>query len=86
MLPDASQRTRTRDAGLVFHGLRKLAVVTLLEAGSDAEAAAITGQSRQMIEHCANEVSQPKLASSAINKWEQAANEGLQNRLQNSGE
>ena len=33
-----------RDAGLVFHGLRKSAVVFLLEAGcSDAEVAAITG-------------------------------------------
>jgi hypothetical protein len=34
-------------AGVVFHGLRKSAVVTLLEAGcTDAEVAAITGQTR----------------------------------------
>ena len=40
-----------RENGLVFHGLRKASVVTLLEAGcSDAEVAAITGQSRQMVE------------------------------------
>ena len=52
-----------------FHGLRKSAVVTLLEAGcSDAEVAAITGQSRQMIEHYAKQVTQ-KLAASAILKW-----------------
>src|SRR5262249_9186648 len=36
-----------RSNGRVFHGLRKLAVVFLLEAGStDAEVSAITGQSR----------------------------------------
>jgi hypothetical protein len=37
---------------LVFHGLRKSAVVFLLETGcTDAETAAITGQSRDMVEH-----------------------------------
>jgi integrase len=56
---------------LVFHGLRKSAVVFLLEAGcTDAEVAAITGQSRQMVEHYAREVNQKKLAMSAIDKWE----------------
>jgi integrase len=35
-------------AGLVFHGLRKSAAVKLAEAGcTDAEIAAITGQTRQ---------------------------------------
>ena len=69
-----------RDAGLVFHGLRKSAVVTLLEAGcSDAEVAAITGQSRQMIEHYAKQANQKKLAASAILKWERSGNGGLQN-------
>jgi hypothetical protein len=53
--------------GLVFHGLRKSAVVTLLEAGcTDAEVAAITCQSREMIEHYARAVNQRKLAASAI--------------------
>lgn len=57
--------------GLVFHGLRKSAVVTLLEAGcTDAEVAAITGQSREMIEHYAKAVNQGKLAAAAILKWE----------------
>ena len=59
--------------GLVFHGLRKSAVVMLLEAGcTDAEVAAITGQSREMVEHYAKEVNQRKLAASAILKWENA--------------
>jgi integrase len=57
--------------GLVFHGLRKSAVVTLLEAGcTDAEVSAITGQSRQMVEHYGRQVNQRKLAASAILKWE----------------
>lgn len=44
-----------RSRRLVFHGLRKSAVVFLLEAGcADAEVAAITGQSREMVEHYAN--------------------------------
>lgn len=74
-----------REAGLVFHGLRKSSVVFLLEAGAtDAEVSAITGQSRQMVEHYGRQVSQSKLAASAIVKWERAGNEGLQNGLQNA--
>jgi len=58
---------------LVFHGLRKSAVVFLLEAGcTDAEVAAITGQSREMVEHYAQMVNQRKLARAAILKWENA--------------
>lgn len=57
--------------GLVFHGLRKSAVVFLLEAGcTDAEVSAITGQSRQMVEHYAKQVNQDKLAAAAVLKWE----------------
>lgn len=60
-----------REHGLVFHGLRKSAVVTLLECGcTDAEVAAITGQSRQMVEHYARKVNQEHLARSAILRWE----------------
>jgi integrase len=60
-----------REAGLVFHGLRKSAVVFLLEAGcTDAEVSAITGQSRQMVEHYARQVNQKKLAAAAVLKWE----------------
>lgn len=64
------------DRRLVFHGLRKSAVVFLLEAGcTDAEVAAITGQSRDMVEHYAAQVSQRRLAASAILKWELADTE-----------
>ena len=60
-----------RKKQLVFHGLRKSAVVFLLEAGcTDAEVSAITGQSRQMVEHYAKQVNQRKLAATAISKWE----------------
>ncbi|MBJ7532796.1 tyrosine-type recombinase/integrase [Rhodomicrobium vannielii ATCC 17100] len=60
-----------REAGLVFHGLRKSAVVFLLEAGcTDAEVSAITGQSRQMVEYYARQVNQKKLAANAVLKWE----------------
>lgn len=65
---------------LVFHGLRKSAVVFLLEAGcSDAETAAITGQSRDMVEHYAKQVNQKKLAAAAILKWEAADAARIQN-------
>jgi integrase len=58
---------------LVFHGLRKSAVVMLLEAGcTDAEVSAITGQSRKMVEHYAAQVNRKKLAARAILKWENA--------------
>lgn len=57
----------------MFHGLRKSAVVTLLEAGcTAAEVAAITGQSMQMVEHYARQVNQKKLAAAAILEWENA--------------
>jgi hypothetical protein len=62
-----------RQRRLVFHGLRKSAVVMLLEAGcTDAEVAAITGQSREMIAHYSLMVNQRKLARAAILKWEGA--------------
>ena len=64
-----------KEARLVFHGLRKSAVVTLLEVGcTTAEVQAITGQSMQMIEHYAKQVNQKALAASAILKWERGKN------------
>lgn len=60
-----------REAGLVFHGLRKSAAVKLAEAGcTDAEIAAITGQTRQMVEHYTKGVDQKRLAVAAMRKWE----------------
>lgn len=62
-----------RERGLVFHGLRKSAVVTLLEAGcTEAEVSAITGQSLAMVAHYARQVNQRHLAAAAILKWENA--------------
>ncbi len=46
---------------------------SLLEAGcTDAEVAAITGQSREMVAHYSIMVNQRKLACAAILKWERA--------------
>lgn len=60
-----------KKAGLVFHGLRKSAVVMMLEAGcTDAEVAAVTGQSRKMVEHYSRQVNRGKLGAAAILKWE----------------
>ncbi len=68
--------SKAAQLGLVFHGLRKSAVVTLLEAGcTDAEVAAITGQSRNMVEHYAKMVNQERLARSAILRWENIQND-----------
>lgn len=68
-----------RDQRCVFHGLRKSAVVTLLEAGAtDAEVAAVTGQSREMVAHYSRQVNQRKLAAAAILKWEAADDEAGQ--------
>jgi hypothetical protein len=62
-----------RERRLVFQGLRKSAVVFLLEAGcTEAETAAITGQSRDMVEHYAKQVNQKRFAAAAILKWEAA--------------
>ena len=69
----------------VFHGLRKSAVVMLLEAGcTDAEVAAITGQSREMVAHYARQVNQKKLAAAAILKWENAARRETRRRERQS--
>ena len=58
---------------VVPHGLRKNAVIALLEAGcSVAETASISGQSLRMVEHYAKQRNQHQLASAAILKWEGA--------------
>lgn len=74
------------EAGLVFHGLRKSAVVMILEAGaSEAETAAVTGQSLAMVVHYAKQVNQKKLAAAAILKWEKSGTgteQDLETRLE----
>lgn len=58
---------------LTPHGLRKNAVIALIEAGcSMAETAAISGQSLSMVEHYAKARDQGKLASAAVLRWERA--------------
>lgn len=69
---------RIKEAGLVLHGLRKSSVCFLLEAGcTDAEVSAITGQSRQMVEHYSRQVNQRKLAAAAILRWETLGNSSV---------
>lgn len=76
-MPPPSQRKRlqawaeARGQKIVPHGLRKNAVIALLECGcSIAETAAISGQTLQVVEHYAQRRNQSKLASAAILRWE----------------
>jgi integrase len=63
---------KERGHKIVPHGLRKNAVISLLEAGcSPHEVQAITGQSLQMIEHYAKRRDKEHLSRSAILKFEQ---------------
>jgi integrase len=58
-------------AKVVPHGLRKNAVIALLEAGCTvAETAAVSGQSFEMVEYYARLRDQKLLSSAAILKWE----------------
>jgi len=55
----------------VPHGLRKNAVIALLEAGcSAAETAAVSGQSLLMVDHYAKQRNQSTLADAALARWE----------------
>ncbi|MCJ8325136.1 MAG: tyrosine-type recombinase/integrase [Rhizobiales bacterium] len=65
-----------KDQGFVFHGLRKNAVVNLLESGYTAdEVKAITGhETTAMIDHYGKGVNQRKQAKSAIAKIEDYKN------------
>ena len=57
--------------GVVFHGLRKNATVALIEAGcSEAEVAAVTGMSLQMVIHYSKGARQKTLAAEALRKLE----------------
>lgn len=59
-----------RGVHLVTHGLRKNAVIALLEAGcSVAETASISNQSLQLVEHYAQGRNQRKLATAAVLQW-----------------
>lgn len=61
----------TLGADVVPHGLRKNAVIALLEARcSVAETAAISGQSLRLVEYYARQRNQQTLASAAVLSWE----------------
>lgn len=63
--------TRARGVETVPHGLRKNAVIALLEAGCTvAETASITGQSYKLVEHYAKQINQRRMAKAAIVKLE----------------
>lgn len=68
-----------RLAGLSPHGLRKSAVVALLEAGCTAkEVSSITGQSLTIVEHYAAGLDQARMARGAMAKFENATGTVLQ--------
>lgn len=60
---------------IVPHGLRKNAVISLLEVECTiAQVSAVTGQSMQMVEHYAKRVNQEALGDAAILKLERSRN------------
>lgn len=64
----------TYGLNLVPHGVRKNAVIALLQAGCTvAETASVSGQSFQMVEYYAKLRDQKRLSSAAILKWEKKA-------------
>ena len=68
----AAGMARLREAGFVFHGLRKNAVNMLLEAGcTEAEVSAIVEMSEQMVRHYARDVNKRRLARTAMRKLEE---------------
>jgi hypothetical protein len=73
--PDGSDKAvamkRLRDHRIVFHGLRKNAVINLLEVGcTEDEVGAIVGMSPAMVRHYSREVRKHRLAINAMRKLE----------------
>jgi len=67
----AAAMKRLREHRIVFHGLRKNAVIMLLEAGcTEDEVGAIVGMSPAMVRHYAKEVRRHHLAINAMKKLE----------------
>jgi len=64
---------RLRQAGLVFHGLRKNAVNMLLEVGcTEAEVSSIVEMSEAMVRHYAKDGNKRRLAVNGMRKLEAA--------------
>lgn len=69
---------------VVPHGLRKNAVIALLEnEASIAEVSSITGQSLEMVEHYAKRRNNKRIGSAAILKWERGTNRGNRKQVEN---
>jgi hypothetical protein len=67
----AAAMKRLREYRIVFHGLRKNAVIMLLEVGcTEDEVGAIVGMSPAMVRHYAKEVRRHHLAVNAMKKLE----------------
>lgn len=67
----AEAMKRLREAGLVFHGLRKNAVNALLEVGcTEAEVASIVEMSEAMVRHYSRDVNKRRLAINGMKKLE----------------
>lgn len=67
----AAAMKRLRDGRVVFHGLRKNAVIMLLEVGcTEKEVEKIVGMSPAMVEHYSKRVKARRLAISAMKKLE----------------
>lgn len=74
----AALKSFTRDLGkeCIPHGLRKNAVIALLEAGCTvAEVSAITGQTFGIVEQYASKVNRRRLGKAAILKFDRSENE-----------
>ena len=70
-----------RGHAVVPHGLRKNAVIALLEAGCTVvEAAAVSGQSLRVVEYYAKQRDQHRLAKTAVLKWSGTGRESSNNR------
>lgn len=70
-LMDKPAFARFRAERIVFHGLRKNAVINLLEAGcTEAQAGSICNMTPQMVQHYGREVSMRALARDAMAKME----------------
>lgn len=70
-LAKAAAMARLREAGLVFHGLRKNAVNMLLEVGcTEAEVSSIVEMSEAMVRHYSKDVNKRRLAVNGIRKLE----------------
>ncbi|GHE50798.1 hypothetical protein GCM10019059_07360 [Camelimonas fluminis] len=67
----AAAMTRIREAGLVFHGLRKNSVCMLLEAGcTETEVSRLVEMSEQMVRHYSRDIDARRVAKSAMRKLE----------------